>query len=185
METLRNLSVTQKVVLAFVAGVVVGVGGYYFLVSGAATRGVDKDSTKATSTEELPGSVVLDGSDVTTPSKDVTTHVEPITVPDTNAIAVDTQKAGDRVEVTMVTFSQTGWVAIHEDRDGKLGNVLGAARFEPGIHLGSVELLRPTESGKTYYAVLYADNGDRMFDLKTDAPMQTGGTPIQVTFKVN
>jgi hypothetical protein len=62
---------------------------------------------------------------------------EPVAVSGSNAIQANDQIAGDTVEVTMITLSVPGWVAIHEDKNGQLGNILGASRFDPGIHLGS------------------------------------------------
>jgi preprotein translocase subunit SecG len=109
---------------------------------------------------------------------------EPVSVSGSNDIAANDQKAGDKVEVTMVTLSVPGWVAIQEDKDGGLGNVLGASRFDPGIHLGEIELLRGTVSGGVYHAVLYQDNGDKQFDMSTDAPIKNPeGKIIEAKFK--
>ena len=84
----------------------------------------------------------------------------------------------------MATLSVSGWVAIHEDRLGALGNILGAQRFEPGIHLGEVELLRPMTSGSTYHAVIYQDFGDHGFNTSDDAPIKNAeGKIIEAVFK--
>ncbi len=72
----------------------------------------------------------------------------------------------------MVAFAVDGWVAIHEESDGKPGRILGARRFGIGINQsGSVELLRPTQEGKVYFAMLHADDGDRQFDHTKDLPL--------------
>lgn len=85
-----------------------------------------------------------------------------------NSIIVNNQLAGDRVLLENITLSQSGWAAVHEDINGDLGNVLGAQRFNAGSNSGYVELLRNTETGNLYYIILYKDNGDGKFDLKTD-----------------
>ncbi|MBI2096779.1 MAG: hypothetical protein HYT40_01310 [Candidatus Sungbacteria bacterium] len=104
-----------------------------------------------------------------------------------NAIAVENQKAGDRVEVSGVTFgADGGWVAIHEDREGKPGNILGARIFPGGeTRNGFVELLRPTVNG-VYYAMLHRDDGDRQFDYLKDTPLtNSAGNVIMVRFVVS
>lgn len=100
-----------------------------------------------------------------------------------NAIEVDDQKVGSTVSVKSVKFENPGWVAIHDDADGKPGNILGAAWFPKGENSGIVELLRDTEQGKTYFAVLHNDDGDREFNHKIDLPLtDASGTIIMVKF---
>src|SRR3989344_5391168 len=53
-------------------------------------------------------------------------------------------------------------------RDGN-GRTLGAGRFEPGVHTDvDVPLLRTTEAGQSYQALIYVDDGDKEFDLHKD-----------------
>src|SRR3989338_6152319 len=48
---------------------------------------------------------------------------------------------------------------------------------------GKVELLRGTIEGGKYFAMLHADNGDRAFDPKLDAPIVgKTGSPIMMEF---
>lgn len=89
-----------------------------------------------------------------------------------NAIAVSDQAPGSKVSVSLVTLAKDGWVVVHADRDGKPGNILGAQRFNVGANQnGEVDLLKPTEEGKVYYAMLHADDGDKMFDHTKDLPV--------------
>jgi len=89
-----------------------------------------------------------------------------------DAIAVSDQAPGSKVTISLVTLIKDGWVVIHADRDGKPGNILGAQRFNAGENQkGEVELLKPTEEGKVYYAMLHADDGDKMFDHTKDTPV--------------
>ncbi len=101
-----------------------------------------------------------------------------------NAILVSDQAPGGRVVILSVTLSQAGWVVIHEDRNGKPGSILGAHRFEKGTRSGSVDLLRRTESGRIYYAMIHGDDdGDHVFDYKKDLPVQdVSGNTVMVKF---
>ena len=86
-----------------------------------------------------------------------------------NAIAVNDQPPGMNVAAALVTLAQDGWVVIHEDADGQPGRILGAQLFNAGqSQSGTVELLRGTEEGRVYYAMLHSDDGDRQFDHTKD-----------------
>jgi hypothetical protein len=91
---------------------------------------------------------------------------------DETPIALGAVVAGAEVKVQSVTLPVSGWVAIHDYRAGaanSIGNVLGAAWFPAGIHENiSVELLRATVAGQKYFAVLHADDGDKIFEIKAD-----------------
>ena len=89
-----------------------------------------------------------------------------------NSITVVSQVAGNLVVVTEVRVAQPTWVAIHEDVNGVPSNILGAQLFDAGVYSGTVSLLRNTESERKYYAILYKDNGDRLFDYVTDLPLE-------------
>jgi hypothetical protein len=87
-----------------------------------------------------------------------------------SSVAVGDQKAGSEVDISNVKVEKETWVVIREDNGlGELGNILGASLFWSGTYNdGKVALLRPTEAGKNYYAVLYTDDGDRIFDFGKD-----------------
>lgn len=85
-----------------------------------------------------------------------------------NSVNVSNQLAGNRVLLDSIILSESGWAAVHEDINGNFGNALGAQRFDAGSNSGYVDLLRNTETGNIYYVILYKDNGDDKFDLKSD-----------------
>ena len=130
------------------------------------------------SNELLPGASSTDTSTGTSNLPvDVTTSTA-------NSISVSNQKAGAEVTIDQVVLQNTGWVVIHEDSNGMPGKILGAQLFDPGTGSGTVELLRGTLPGGTYYAMLHSDNGDRAFDPKKDLPLtDQGGAPIMQTFQ--
>ncbi len=100
----------------------------------------------------------------------------------TNSITADDQPAGTIVAIA-VKIEKESWAVIHEDVGGKPGKILGAQFFPAGTHLGKIELLRGTDAGKKYYAMLHADDGDRAFDYTTDLPLKDmAGEPIMHAF---
>jgi len=100
----------------------------------------------------------------------------------TNSINADDQPAGTMMAVSVKTDKEA-WAVIHEDADGKPGKILGAHLFPAGTHLGRIELLRGTEAGKKYYAMLHADDGDRAFAYETDLPLKNAaGNPVMHAF---
>lgn len=126
--------------------------------------------------DESSNDVAAVGSGVETPQGPILTGG--------NAILVNDQAAGAAVSIAMVTLASDGWVAIHEDRGGKPGAILGAQRFNAGTkQSGTVELLRPTVAGGVFYAMLHADDGDKMFDVKKDMPLtDPQGSAIMMRF---
>ncbi|MFA6364898.1 MAG: hypothetical protein WCW78_00650 [Candidatus Paceibacterota bacterium] len=107
----------------------------------------------------------------------------PLVLSGKNVVSVDDQLPGTTVTIQSVTLENAGWVAIHEDRDGKPGNILGASWFPAGTNSGSVELLRTTTDGGTYYAMMHNDDGNKLFDYKVDMPLtDESGNPLMVKF---
>lgn len=105
---------------------------------------------------------------------------------DSSMLAISNQSAGLQVAVSHVVLPYAGWVVIHEDRDGVPGNALGAARVIDGRESLTVDLLRGTLPGKTYYGLLYRDDGDKLFSLDNDFPIRDEkGNPVMVRFMTN
>jgi hypothetical protein len=89
-----------------------------------------------------------------------------------------------------VVVSQPTWVVIYEDHAGVPGNALGAALFLPqsgnAAQSGTVELLRGTLPGQTYFAGEALDDGDKVFSLASDKPVRDAqGNPVLVEFTTN
>jgi len=82
-----------------------------------------------------------------------------------DSVVVADQTAAAKMAVGSLTLGQPGWVAV---RDAN-GRILGAGWFPAGTHSNvSVPLLRATVAGQRYQVLLYADNGDKKFELHTD-----------------
>jgi hypothetical protein len=114
-----------------------------------------------------PGSDTPAKTATTTPATTTTAVViddrQATVAADGETISADTQSAGPTVRVSFA-LTHDSWVAVQDAN----GAVLGAGRFAAGATSGIVELLRPTVPGETYTVVIYADNGNRVFDLYTD-----------------
>lgn len=92
----------------------------------------------------------------------------------TDYIEVADQMSGKSVAVKKAKLSSLGWIAVHENINGELGNVLGARAFTTGDHSDVVvPLLRGTVVGQTYHVGIYKENGDGKFDRKTDTLLRS------------
>ena len=102
------------------------------------------------------------------------------------ALQVDDQVPGDVVYMTSVLVDSGSWVAIHRDRNGALGEVLGAGYFDDRVSTGAVDLSASTLAGGTYHAVLYHDVGnDQRFNRASEVPwLNQAGQTVISTFQV-
>ena len=153
----NNSFFSWKVIIVFVIGIAIGFVGTWLSMRAPASEIIGNDEADTVS------EIVLSGQ---------------------NAILVRNQEAGINVNIELVTLENAGWVVIHEDNNGVLGNALGAQLFDVGPSKGVVELLRGTEAGKTYYATIRQDDGDRAFDLTRDLLLSDSeGNPVQIKFE--
>jgi zinc transporter ZupT len=157
----RGASMTARMWTVFIIGIIIGFGGYYLWDN----RSTNDDGGKhlGGNTEEQLGGE--EGAD------DTATSTKP-SINDILAVSatVGEQPEGLHVFLNSVSTDRTVWIAVQEDNDGELGNILGAALVSEGSHDGLwVELLRNTEAGHIYYITAYAENGDGVFDHETDA----------------
>lgn len=172
----NNVSMTTTVIVAIVALIIGFVGGW--MVGGKNTPAGSENTAKSENTTPTGGASVVIGD-----SSNALNSGSSMSAPSVAAITVDNQKAGAAVSVSLVSSDASAWLAVRENNNGLVGNILGAKRIDVGTS-GNVEvpLLRATEAGKSYYVVLFKDNGDRMFDFKTDPPMTADGVFISKTF---
>lgn len=177
---------SQKTVVAFVAGLLVG--GLLVWVFGGTpeTAETDKNTNNTEAAQEVE--VDTNGSDssaeVATESE-AATEVEIAELPVGNAaVSVADQAAGMSVSLEGATFpSDEGWIGVRDYRDGQLTGLLGVARYskEQGLVPESIVLQRATVAGDTYAVVFYSESGDRTFNLADD--VQVGGVMETFTAK--
>lgn len=114
------------------------------------------------------------------------TSTTPSTTPQSGALSVVDQPAGDTVTIESVTVPPPGvWVAVREMFGNDLGNVLGAEHVGNPRGNVSVSLLRATEPGRPYAVELYRDDGSGIFDLSKDSVYVDfdTGAPVIAYFK--
>lgn len=106
------------------------------------------------------------------------------TVDGSGSVSVNNQKAGTVVTLESVTLDTDGWVAIRDDQNGLMGNILGAQLLAKGTHNNvKINLLRATTAGKTYHAVVYREDGKKGFAKAGDMVVMSNGTAVSDTFK--
>ncbi len=193
---------SQKTVVAFVAGLLIG-GLLVWVFAQTPENDVradrDKDTVGATDTrdeengedtEDRNGADEGEDEEVgattpTTPSRNQT--LQPTIVEGNFSFSIADQEAGTSVVLGDTTRYPTtqGWIVVHEDSNGERGNALGAARYNTaaGLLPTRIVLLRGTQAGKTYHVVYYSEDGDRVFDLGRDKPLESEGRVIQASFK--
>ena len=85
--------------------------------------------------------------------------------------------------ITNATVLQPTWVVVYESANNKPARALGATVFFPNTKSGTIELLRPTVAGKTYFVGGSVDDGDFQLSFQKDQPLRdTAGNPVWVTF---
>ncbi len=102
-------------------------------------------------------------------------------------LQVEDQAVADTVKIRSVTLSEGGWVAIHENDEGQPRRTAFGAQWLPAGSYSEVEveLIRSTVAGKTYFAILHSDNGDKKFDSALDVSLKDeAGNPVRVEFSV-
>lgn len=173
----ETLYTRNNLIVAFFIGLVIGLGGYYAWDNLPQNADAEQNGQR-TETENSNG---RNNNNTQQEDEQNGNGVEL----GANSVQAPDQPAGLRVIIDKLTVDQNSWVAIHEDIDGVPGNILGAARFDAGEYEDEVvNLLRNTEEGSTYYAMIYADDGDKEFDHEKDLPV-TGSqdTPIMDVFR--
>jgi len=145
----------KKVIITAVASFVVGFGISWILFSVPVSAPASDNMANETSTPAIEVNASSTSS-----------------VEGKGSISTIDQPANKTASIKSVMFANPGWVVIREERDGAPGNILGAQWFISGTYDDQfVELLRPMIAGGTYYAALYNDDGDKLFNYKKDTPL--------------
>lgn len=163
------------IVLGVIAGVLIAWG------FSAARKGTPSTATNASSTVSTQGTQAVGSA---SDNLGINTNSAPAIGADPGFTIMSPQTAGSQVVVYKAIVSQPTWIVVYDNKGGQPGNALGAALFFPEVQSGTVELLRPTLSGKSYLAVKQVDNGDRKFQLHGDQFLSEGGEVQWVTFEV-
>ncbi len=161
----------QKTIVSFIVGLLIG-GLLVWAFSGDA-NGKPTDKSKEDTKEESKDATKTE--DTKTDDTKVTTPAAATLPVGDAAVSVGSQiGAGPSVAIDSATFpTKEGWVGVRDYSDGKLGGLLGVARFsaEQGLVPKEIPLMRATTAGKQYAIVFYSESGDRKFSLADDVQM--------------
>lgn len=150
--------------MVFIIGVSVGFGLYWFVQNVSPFSLLEERTTP-------PEVIVEESGDLE--NQEQPGALPPRVVEGEGVVVVNDQPAGNKVIVSMISLDAGGWIAIHEGTKDSLGVILGARRFDEGKYFGeTIELLRATERGMSYIAVLHSDDGDSDFDFKRELPLK-------------
>ena len=176
--------VKTKLTWMFIAGIVVGFIAGYFWTSARVAEDDNSSKIGASVGEALDEEAQEDGEEMQdidstddenssgegSMIKEGEAMMSPKSV-GTEAVTADDQPAGTMITIAKMNLPIVAWIAIHENDNGVPGWILGARRFEAGETTGLVELLRGTIAGKSYFAVIHAEDGDGAFNLRKDLPI--------------
>lgn len=180
MSETEEVKDSQKTVVSFIAGLIVGALLLWMF-------GGDKaDDTANVKMDDDVDVEILDEDameviDMTSDTTDGTTVASELNV-GTAAVGLQSRMAGSLLVLESATFpTDAGWVAVRSYTNDELGTVLGASRYskEQGLVPTEIELLSPTVAGKEYAIVFFSENGDRQFNMRTDLPLNVA--PIGFT----
>ncbi|NTV44147.1 MAG: hypothetical protein HGA67_00420 [Candidatus Yonathbacteria bacterium] len=148
-----KVSPTARMFAVGIIGIIIGWGGYYLWDNRDIAKGNNDTPTAEENSENASDSITS----------------EKPSMPEEISAVVGEQPEGMHVSVSSVTTDRTIWVAVREDTDGALGNILGAALVFPGTYEGVwIDLMRNTFAGQKYHVVIYVDDGDKVFDYTKD-----------------
>jgi len=161
---------SQKTVVAFIAGLLVGALLVWMFGGSDATTMSETEHTETDSALLDEGTMSFDTETESAAGEMSDESAATLSIGDAEA-EVASEAAGSEVVLSSATFpTDAGWVAVRSYNDGMLGNVLGAARYskEQGLIPDSIQLLTPTMAGEQYAIVFFSENGDRQFNMRSD-----------------
>jgi hypothetical protein len=104
------------------------------------------------------------------------------------AITVADQDLGEdgRLRISSVQIAEAGWVVVHAQRDGAVGEVLGFTAVAPDENSDIEVQIDPLQATDTLAVTLHDDLGEAgTFEFPgVDAPLQTADGAVQATFSI-
>ncbi len=164
----------QKTIVSFIVGLLIG-GLLVWAFSGPAVDAPSKDKNDNKAEEAME----TESEEEAEVEEETTTEAAPeapVLQVGEGKVDVTDQSAGTSVTLNGATYPVSeGWIGVREYTDGRLGGLLGVARFseEQGLVPNAVQLQRATVVGKEYAVVVYTESGDRQFSLANDVQLDS------------
>ncbi len=100
-----------------------------------------------------------------------------------NTFNINTQPPSEAITLQFVGLEARGFAAVHENKDGGPGALLGAsALLQKGVTMNvQVPLSRKARAGEKLFVKLYTDDGDGTFEEEKDPGMKTDGGQFIIT----
>jgi hypothetical protein len=162
----------QKTVVSFIVGLLIG-GLLVWAFSGPSAEAPKKEMKEEGEKSEEVKSEETKEEAATTASEE---ESAPVLSVGEGKVVVDAQTGGNFVALASATYPVAeGWIGVRDYSDGRLGGLLGVARFseEQGLVPTGIPLQRATVSGKEYAVVVYTESGDRQFNLAEDKQLDS------------
>ncbi len=103
-----------------------------------------------------------------------------------NYIDIGTPTANKRLVIAEVRLEKPGFITIQRDKNNAPGPIVAFSQYLKAGEVANVRTILFPSKGKTYWAVLRADNGDKKFQSKKDLAVKDAtGNFVQVKFTVN
>ncbi|HLC56199.1 MAG TPA: hypothetical protein VJJ23_03090 [Candidatus Nanoarchaeia archaeon] len=97
-----------------------------------------------------------------------------------NFISTSTYTQKDSGIIEVVHITRAGYVVVHENNDGVPGEVLGVSELIYGTNYDIKISNNKEPTTPSVVIKLYYDNGDSVFDIKDDIPVESNGATIIV-----
>ncbi len=149
----------QKLLYGLVAAIIIAGGGYLLL--NKSNKATAPEVISNQNSDDLPETVPTD-------SPASINANSPVAIPSKNTLAISTQTAGSEITIDNVFLEKPGFVVIHEIKNDSPSTVIGSSGLLQAGPGQDITFKANLKAGTTYFALLYADNGDKKFTLGTD-----------------
>ncbi len=100
-------------------------------------------------------------------------------------VQIGDQEAGNNIKIDSLTFPQDGWLVIYTNENNQPKHIISAYRFGEGtVKNFDMGLITELEPATLYHAVIFSDDGDKVFNYTQDQRiLGEGGNIMSVSFE--
>lgn len=103
-----------------------------------------------------------------------------------NLVINDQNPDSVAVLVARASLDVPGYVVIHDNDNGNPGKIIGVSKLLTPDEYTNLSVIAPLKPGNVYFGMLHADDGNGLYDVKTDVVhlQDASGKEIMPMFKV-